>query len=518
MEHAAHEECWTCRRRRVQCDKCGIPCLKCQNAGLDCLDKRPIRWVQGVAIRGKMQGRSFGGSPATISIRPQCPKFVGKVSRSCGFRALFDVQPSSASFNPSIGNIKSHTDGLISLPNEMQDPILKDLNPTSQGYIVYYHERICKLLMIRDSPENPFRKLVPLCLQHSLLQKAMLALAARHFANTFRAFSTPAGGNIPGFHRANHTAFLFKHQAIEELSFSLQNPDRSDVNITLASIFLLIILDLFESGNDSWETHLEGAKTLIASNRALLDTEAADSDKIVTGVMEYILKQIHIFALQTHWLIDSRIEVLGATFSRYGSSRAQRAEKTLGQVFVGCPVVLAQGIGFLSAERDIICRLESFEAASVQAHKSYITSTLELIQNFDSLSRSRRAFLSCENAICTFSLIYGQRLLRTLMQETRPLNVDLIDDLLRTLGSLRSDLDLFKCALWPIFIAGLECSSESQRAFLSECLEEFWLETHCVNVINAAIILQNYWQQKDHANWTNWMFGIGSSSRAWLLI
>lgn len=148
--------------------------------------------------------------------------------------------------------------------------------------------------MIRDSQENPFRKLVPLCLQHSSLQKAMLALAARHFANTFQAFSTPAGGKFPGFHRANHIALLFKHQAIEELSFSLRNPDQSDVDITLASIFLLIILDLYESGNESWETHLQGAKTFIAANRALLDTKKANSDKIVTGVMEYILKQIHM--------------------------------------------------------------------------------------------------------------------------------------------------------------------------------------------------------------------------------
>lgn len=166
----------------------------------------------------------------------------------------------------------------------------------------------------------------------------------------------------------------------------------------------------------------------------------------------------------------------------------------------------------------------------MQAHRDCITSTLELIQNFDSrhwaLSLSQpEARPSRENAICTLSeayrigsLIYGQRLLHTLMQESPPLDFDLVDNLLSILGSLRSDPDLFKCALWPIFIAGLDCSSESQREFLSECLEKFWLETHCVNVINAAIILQDYWQQKDRGNWTNWIFGIGSSNRAWLLI
>ena len=52
------EACYTCRRRRIQCDRSQIPCRKCEKAGLKCLEKRPIRWVQGVAIRGAMRGRS----------------------------------------------------------------------------------------------------------------------------------------------------------------------------------------------------------------------------------------------------------------------------------------------------------------------------------------------------------------------------------------------------------------------------------------------------------------------------
>lgn len=60
--------CYTCRNRRIQCDQSGVPCAKCEKAGLQCFDKRPIRWVKGVAIRGKMQGRSYepkNGAPST---------------------------------------------------------------------------------------------------------------------------------------------------------------------------------------------------------------------------------------------------------------------------------------------------------------------------------------------------------------------------------------------------------------------------------------------------------------------
>lgn len=59
MDRAAHGPCYTCRSRRIQCDQTSVPCAKCQKAGLECFDKRPFRWVKGVAIRGKMQGRSY---------------------------------------------------------------------------------------------------------------------------------------------------------------------------------------------------------------------------------------------------------------------------------------------------------------------------------------------------------------------------------------------------------------------------------------------------------------------------
>lgn len=53
------ESCWTCRNRTIRCDQSRYPCFKCEKAGLECLGKRPLKWVKGVAIRGKMRGRMY---------------------------------------------------------------------------------------------------------------------------------------------------------------------------------------------------------------------------------------------------------------------------------------------------------------------------------------------------------------------------------------------------------------------------------------------------------------------------
>ncbi|RPB05580.1 hypothetical protein L873DRAFT_1662152 [Choiromyces venosus 120613-1] len=54
-------DCYTCRRRRVRCDRALPHCEKCTaRPGLDCLGyKKPLVWNKGVASRGKMMGKTF---------------------------------------------------------------------------------------------------------------------------------------------------------------------------------------------------------------------------------------------------------------------------------------------------------------------------------------------------------------------------------------------------------------------------------------------------------------------------
>jgi hypothetical protein len=68
MDPGIPSPCYTCRNRRIQCDQSGVPCGKCQKAGLECHDKRPFKWVKGVAIRGKLQGHSYENAISSSTI------------------------------------------------------------------------------------------------------------------------------------------------------------------------------------------------------------------------------------------------------------------------------------------------------------------------------------------------------------------------------------------------------------------------------------------------------------------
>jgi hypothetical protein len=159
------------------------------------------------------------------------------------------------------------------------------------------NERICKLFIVYDSDKNPFRSLIPLGLKDTVLLKALLAMAARHHANTGQSFHQLDNPSSPRLVNANRDALLFKHQAMEALSQSLRDQNLSNQDTTVASVFLLIFLDLLESGSDGWNFHLEGAKKLIASTYKHSEDQAVINNgpgETVREIRDFIMKQIYL--------------------------------------------------------------------------------------------------------------------------------------------------------------------------------------------------------------------------------
>lgn len=134
-------------------------------------------------------------------------------------------------------------------------------------------------------------------LNDPVLQKGILALAARHHANTGRPFHQIQASTSAGLVNANRDALLFKHQAMEALSRVLGDGRIEKSETTVASIFLLIFLDLLESGSEGWNFHLEGAKSLITSHLPLLESQAGVNNgpgQTVQQIWGFISSQIHL--------------------------------------------------------------------------------------------------------------------------------------------------------------------------------------------------------------------------------
>ncbi len=376
--------------------------------------------------------------------------------------------------------------------------------------------------------------MIPLALNDSVLLDAVLALAARHRANFEQPFSTDGSG-IPAVPvDVDREALRFKFRAIQGLARSV-NAGTPNRDSTVASVFLLVFLDLLESGCDRWNYHLEGAKTLMAL------TPAHDPGRTVERIRKFIIKQTHLYDPPSpdklNLLMLYSIEALGATFVRpallSGSTSidesASLLQDSVEESFLGCPEYILTAVQFFSLQRDIFCS----ENSSDQAGLDEITSVLDAVIGFDCYLWASALPLPVESArrdmddLCKLAqayklgaMVYGRRVLDAL-QAVQTDQGGVVAELLEVIDSLQQGSDLFKCTLWPIIVAGLECREPAQRDILTQALGRFWQDTKCLNVTNAAKILQDYWRSTDQNLLTatnHWIFDMGRLSHDWLLI
>lgn len=63
--------CWTCRRRRLRCDRALPVCGKCASSQRSCQGyskDKPLRWTDSVASRGKLMGKKVPRQEQNVPI------------------------------------------------------------------------------------------------------------------------------------------------------------------------------------------------------------------------------------------------------------------------------------------------------------------------------------------------------------------------------------------------------------------------------------------------------------------
>ncbi|KAJ5974205.1 fungal-specific transcription factor domain-containing protein [Penicillium waksmanii] len=481
--------CWTCRKRTIQCDRTGNPCSKCEKAGLECFETRPLRWVKGVAIRGKMRGHALEEDYKVANRKPHPPLKLRSISPCVQSLAL--TRPLSFA---------------------LQDPSTKDLDWSSRFYLDYYNIRIAKLFILYDSPSNPFRSLLAYAVDNITLKMSIMAVSARHFANSAWSFNQTDDTSSPRFVNANVDALHFKTRAIKALSSSLSHPESSQKDATMATILLLIFLDILESGIDGWKYHLHGAEGFVKISQSMLEPDASqhitsDSGRILEETRRFVARQFSLVSTIGGALSSSK-----STLQSCINVHEGKYQESIFRSFLGCPAFLLQAIRYFSDQRHAIKTLQMHDDALIQERIRETQSMLHLTENFDSLEWASNSVQSKDlRAVDTeklslllesyriATLIYGNRVLRALMTSTGTVRSDyhgLVRQLLDLIDALEYEDTLFKCLLWPTFIAGLECQNESEQQQVMRYLKTLWDLTCCLNIINASTIVQGHWRQK----------------------
>jgi hypothetical protein len=197
--------------------------------------------------------------------------------------------------------------------------------------------------------------------------------------------------------------------------------------------------------------------------------------------------------------------------------------------FIGCPQQLSRLLKFMSAQRVLVL---SSELCDNNFHIiQHIAAALSALQEFDCVEWANSLTQQYPGQSCTglsylaqvykmVIQIYGKRILSVctgghLSQEEE------VDEVIRLMHLVYPDEDLFKCTLWPLFIAGVESRRVKQRESILTSLDRLWQTIYCYNVKNAVKVLQTLWQKQGQENSvqsSHWMLELGNIGLDWLFV
>ncbi|RMY70637.1 hypothetical protein D0863_05670 [Hortaea werneckii] len=383
----ATDDCFTCSKRAVKCDRKRPYCTQCIDIGKECSGyKTTLTWGVGVASRGKLRGMSypvagrqddgnasppdganenrrrktsvsqmkhenapanlleqqtsfnnsfdFGSYPhAAMSIGsyaeteyyspPEYPRTPGSMSfhepitpNIYSERLDYDAHMTGSSYPPGSGHggehispfpinhpqdqapfDKGNTNAMATklydghapeaydsfdfgndLENEQHSLTMLDtrfsnpffhLTPRMQSLMDYYDRNICPFLVAFDGDHNPYRKhILQLAINNEGLQSAIAALSTNNMR--MRRKERQVAGFIAELPDAaelevatDEEAF-YKQSSIDHLNASLASPTDARSDSVLASLLILCLFHVCDSGFSKFKTQLAGVQKLLS--------------------------------------------------------------------------------------------------------------------------------------------------------------------------------------------------------------------------------------------------------------
>ncbi|RSM05451.1 hypothetical protein CEP52_006256 [Fusarium oligoseptatum] len=540
--------CHNCRRRRLRCDRSWPTCHKCAVSGQECLGYGKVFvWTQGIDSQGNVNpppgrripddGDASGSSSLSVSPSPPgqqpghgLPRPQPRPDPSDQHPLAQLVQRAREQAAQQMNRQQSpQADSPLQPPGALTDPLFQDLDHTSRYYLSHFSERVCKDLVVRDTPEdNPFRELLPLTRKHPLLLQILVATSAIHWSNIFRRVSDiPPGLSDPGGYlsqlrsrdlvtrQALIDALTAKQKAMSHLREVLDTLDPAGSEVALAAMHFFIkfdLIDLDKSDNQSWRAHLEGATSIMALLNPDSNTDASSRmlrDRVITDSFIY--------------------NILGSTLTSGGlAARVARQAFQFLPVMkrveltnsLSCPpdilniILTASQLSHqtpwtdqsLTAADEALALIDQAIAVDIGAWADYLR------QNNVTMDLESRVHLAAahRSAACLYIL---QAL--PLVRSMRTIDTDLLlQDTLSHLAAIGEDDVYFKASSWPTFIAGAETRDPEKRTWTMTRLLSIWDICPWGYLFTAIEMLKAAWAMQDSrgtesVNWLRDLRGLG---------
>ncbi|KAH8588876.1 fungal-specific transcription factor domain-containing protein [Bisporella sp. PMI_857] len=492
-DNSPKKPCHTCRRRRVKCDLHTPQCQKCAAAGLKCLGYgKLILWVQGVASRGKMMGKSLNATsskPAdsqAAQLTALSPRVLnGAFDNIPGY--ILDVE---TSFNENI------------LPYTLLDPWLQQLDPGARYYMTHFLTNVTNDLVVYSLPSqtwNPLLLLLEFAQTSSALFHIIISMSAHHLYNLVASTSYA--------HKYHTDSLRWKAKALRLMNTDLSGICPSNYTMLLTSSMLFSDFALLESGYDTWRIHLDAATRLVKLriSSSSVATDASSDEEFVfrSWIMARIVLQ-DIFGstlsgAAVKWDLQS---LIGTVPELYSALKCAEVDH-----YLSCPLKIAQLIASASSLRNNgdadVCCLVSHECLLQSIHSFDPADWAFTLQRSTPVDDFMERF-HVGSAYKAAAALYVSRILPSKhsckhscsYSEFQPLN--LVFDILQHVSQISCDSALFKSTIWPCYIAGAEATNPNDRLKVVLHLRTISRLIPWQTTISAEEALNAVWRRVDY--------------------
>ncbi|KAK7223114.1 hypothetical protein V2G26_011117 [Clonostachys chloroleuca] len=461
----AQHGCWTCKKRKIGCDR-NIPnCNNCSRTSRKCL---------GYGLRLTWPGCRNRRKREQDALTYELPNNYATLERRHGRQFIsFGEMDILASKGHVFGQdvwekyLVERPQFTLSLHSPIvgQDAILLD-----------YYESVISSMVSTTSARNGFsNEMLPMALSCRdasalALSNAMLAISAYH-------------------HLGPEPAAKYKLDAVSRLSESLSGQDSLKYNhisgVQLAACLMLAMYSVFDKNDGSWHIHLHGSSGLVQMSAGC--QHRTPSTFLLTWLLYY--EVLGNFAHPSH---ISSYDV-GAV-----CIQGSKSEDNYIIGHLGCSVEILAIIHEINGLRSRTSR-----SANHQNSQPSIESRIWLDGRLQALNQR----LHPDENLCTTpaercrTLVTAElyRLAAILyLQRVCPME----GDHARRVGYLDQAFDAYAklesvSSPWPLFVAACESRKDEQRLIILEILDEMERARSIGNISDMRRAIEMYWKQCD---------------------
>ncbi|KAL2204507.1 hypothetical protein CC79DRAFT_1313010 [Sarocladium strictum] len=473
----ARRSCWTCKRRKIGCDRSLPHCLNCKRSGREC-HGYDLRLVWPCQPDGR---RKLG----EVFHRPSLPSDQEVVPQHYGVQFLNVTSEDIVLFAT-----EQTLSQIVSRPSFLRPqrslPLKSDLQGREAALLSYYESKIATLIS-STQVQNGFRsELLPMALlsrdQASLaLLNAMLAVSAFHCSGAEAA--------LP--YKSNAVKGLINSLRVE-CGHKLCTEGQSQVNPTdaqIAASMMLCVYSVFDETEGGWHLHLDGARFM------LQNLASSYKNRFRPGFLLTWFLHHEVLACFTQPLRENPQEL-----DLLQLLRSTEGDKTIIVGPSGCSLEVIEIIHQINRMRASTLR-QGKDSKSPQEQMASQRLLLECRLNSltqrihpeedSSISPSRRIrLLSTAELYRLAAYIYLLRVSPTTDYNT--VRVFIVSRALSVLGNLDETT-----SLWPLFIIACEAVNDDARIQLLQILESMDVARGIGNIRVVRGIVEAFWKQVD---------------------